>query len=215
MTRHDDRVSLEDMLNHSHEAVELLGDLGREELGRNRVMQLALTQLVEVVGEAANRVSESTRRRTPDVAWAKVMGMRNRLVHGYDVIRLRPAVGHDHKRPAAVGWRAAGIRQPDTCVAVTGDRSGAVFVANYKIQCEVVEIRQNKFDCCTVGETFVIGPRTPGGMCARAYAAVYPAALAMRFSEKIAWEKDDGTLDVMCPDQYVVYRLSRIKESAT
>ncbi len=88
-------------------------------------------------------------------------------------------------------------------------------MADCKIRCEVVEIRQNKFRCCTVGETFVIGPRTPGGMCARAYAAVYPPALAMRFSEKIAWEKDDGTLDLLCPDQDVVYRLSRIKEART
>ena len=86
MTRHDDQVSIGDMLNHSREAVVLLGGLSREELGRNRVVQLALTRLVEVVGEAANRVSESTQRQNPGIPWAKIIGMRNRLVHGYDVI---------------------------------------------------------------------------------------------------------------------------------
>ena len=51
MSKHDDRVSLKDMLSHSQEAAELLGNSGREELGRDRVMQLALTRLMEIVGD--------------------------------------------------------------------------------------------------------------------------------------------------------------------
>ena len=86
MSRHDDVTSMKDMLSHAREAVELLGDSGREELAGNRVMQLALTRLVEIVGEAAGRVSEATRRKHADIPWARIMGMRNRLVHGYDVI---------------------------------------------------------------------------------------------------------------------------------
>jgi uncharacterized protein with HEPN domain len=41
---------------------------------------------VEIVGEAANRVSEATQRAHPDIPWSNIIGMRNRLVHGYDVI---------------------------------------------------------------------------------------------------------------------------------
>ena len=85
-------------------------------------------------------------------------------------------------------------------------------MANYKIKCEVVQIVANKFKCSTLGQTFVIGPRTPEGMCARAYAAIYPASLAMRFAEKISWESEDGSVEVTCPDQDVVYRLTRMKE---
>jgi uncharacterized repeat protein (TIGR04076 family) len=85
-------------------------------------------------------------------------------------------------------------------------------MANYKIKCEVVQIVANKFKCSTLGQTFVIGPRTPEGMCARAYAAIYPASLAMRFSEDISWEQGRGYVDVMCPDNDVVYRLNRITE---
>lgn len=88
MSRRDDRVSLADMLTHAQEAVELLGDMSREELGRNRVLQLALTRLVEIVGEAANRVSDVTQQQTPKVPWRPIIGMRNRLIHGYDVIDL-------------------------------------------------------------------------------------------------------------------------------
>ena len=86
-------------------------------------------------------------------------------------------------------------------------------MANHKIRCEVVRIIENKFGCSNVGDVFVIGPRTPAGMCCRAFAAVYPAALAMRFSDKMAWESDDGHLDVMCPDHDVVYRLTRMDDS--
>jgi len=86
MSKGDDSLSLKDMLSHAREAVELLGNSSREELGRNRVMQLALTRLVEIVGEAANRVSEETRLANPKIPWPQIIGMRNRLVHGYDVI---------------------------------------------------------------------------------------------------------------------------------
>lgn len=86
-------------------------------------------------------------------------------------------------------------------------------MANYKIKCEVVQIVANKFKCSTMGQIFILGPRTPEGMCARAYASIYPAALAMRFSEDISWEQGRGYVDVMCPDNDIVYRLSRIKES--
>jgi len=86
MSRHDDKTSLKDMLSHAREAVELIGKTGREELGRDRVMQLALTRLVEIVGEADNRVSLEIRQKTPEIPWPQIVGMRNRLIHGYDVI---------------------------------------------------------------------------------------------------------------------------------
>jgi len=88
MTLHDDRVSLTDMFSHSREAAELLGDLSLEDLGQDRVLQLALTRLVEIVGEAANRVSPEARQRNPGIPWSQIIGMRNRLVHGYDVVDL-------------------------------------------------------------------------------------------------------------------------------
>ncbi len=88
MSRHDDRVSLADMLIHAREAVDLLGEASREEVKSDRVMQLALTRLVEIVGEAANRVSETTQQRHPEIPWPQMIGMRNRLVHGYDIVDL-------------------------------------------------------------------------------------------------------------------------------
>ena len=58
MSRRDDRVSLVDMLIYAKEAVALSSGTSLDEVVKNRVMQLALQKLVEIVGEAANRVSE-------------------------------------------------------------------------------------------------------------------------------------------------------------
>ncbi len=88
MSTRDDQVSIKDMLSYAVEATEMLGGESREELKRNRKMQLALTRLVEVVGEAANRISPEARCQYSKIPWLKIVGMRNRLVHGYDVIDL-------------------------------------------------------------------------------------------------------------------------------
>jgi len=82
----NDLVSMRDMESHAREAVALMGDVDAEALGKNRVLQLALTRLVEIVGEAANRVSQETRQAYTQIPWPQIIGMRNRLVHGYDVI---------------------------------------------------------------------------------------------------------------------------------
>lgn len=86
MSMRDDTVSMRDMLNHAREARDLLGDMSREALKNQRVLQLALTRLIEIVGEAANRVSRETQRIHSDIPWPSIIGMRNRLIHGYDVI---------------------------------------------------------------------------------------------------------------------------------
>ena len=98
MTRRDDRVFLVDMLNHAREAVDLLVTACSDDSKIDRVTELALRKLVEVVGEAANRVSTATQQRHPEIAWPQIIGARNRLVHGYDIVSpsiLRDIVRND------------------------------------------------------------------------------------------------------------------------
>jgi len=45
-------------------------------------------RLIEIVGEAATRVSEPARRRLPEMPWERIVGMRNRLVHAYFDVNL-------------------------------------------------------------------------------------------------------------------------------
>ena len=89
MSGRDDRVSLVDMLNHAEEAVVLLGEASLNDLAEDRVMELALRKLLEIVGEAASRVSGETQQCYQEILWPQIIGMRNRLVHGYDDISLK------------------------------------------------------------------------------------------------------------------------------
>jgi uncharacterized repeat protein (TIGR04076 family) len=99
-------------------------------------------------------------------------------------------------------------------VTITTQPESVKLMPNYRIKCEVVRV-DNGATCQKVGDTFPLWIRTPANMCCRAFVAVYPPALAMRFSDAMpGWETEDGHLDVMCPDQNVVYRLTRMKDEA-
>ena len=88
MSRHDDRVSLRQMLDHARKARAMSQGRSRAELDSDDMLQLALIRLVEVIGEAAWRVGKPTRQRHPEIPWADIVSMRNRLIHGYDVVDL-------------------------------------------------------------------------------------------------------------------------------
>ena len=68
MARHRDRddVRLSHMLRYSREAVSLAQFRTRPDLDTDRVLGLALVRLIEIVGEAASRVSTPTRQRHPE-----------------------------------------------------------------------------------------------------------------------------------------------------
>lgn len=46
-------------------------------------MSLALVRLLEIIGEAANGISQEMRDKYPQIAWRQMTNMRNRLIHGY------------------------------------------------------------------------------------------------------------------------------------
>ncbi len=86
MTLHNPIVWVLHMRDHAREAVDMVRGRSRADLDTDRQLNLALVRLVEVIGEAANRVSEDFRSRYPQVPWREAVGMRNRIIHGYDVI---------------------------------------------------------------------------------------------------------------------------------
>ena len=86
MARHDDAVRLRHMLDYAREAVALSHGRTRSEIDSDRIFNLAMTRLVEVIGESAARLSEATRQAHPQIPWPQVVAARNRLIHGYDQI---------------------------------------------------------------------------------------------------------------------------------
>ena len=88
MTRHDPLVRLHHMLDHAREAIQIAQGRKREDLDRDRLLNLALVRLLEIIGEAAARIPPAERKRWPTVPWADIVGLRNRLIHGYFEVDL-------------------------------------------------------------------------------------------------------------------------------
>jgi len=86
MPRHDYRTRMRHMLTHAEEAVSMAHGRSRADLDRDRQLNLSLVRLMEVVGEAAARVSPEGRQRYPAVPWPEIAGLRNRLIHAYDKV---------------------------------------------------------------------------------------------------------------------------------
>ena len=51
-------------------------------------LQDSVVRRLEIIGEAAGRISPKFRARHPEIPWHDMVGMRNRLIHGYDDIDL-------------------------------------------------------------------------------------------------------------------------------
>jgi uncharacterized protein with HEPN domain len=85
----EDEVLLRDMRDHAGKAVAACHTRSRPELDDDDVLAAALERFIEVIGEAASKVSDATRTELPKIPWSEIVGMRNRLVHGY------AAVDHD------------------------------------------------------------------------------------------------------------------------
>jgi len=86
------------MLDHSLEALAFAHGRSRADLDTDRLLNLALVRLLEIVGEAAARMPKETCSRYPQVPWAEVIGLRNRLIHGYDAVDfdvLWQIIAHD------------------------------------------------------------------------------------------------------------------------
>ncbi|MBI5115235.1 DUF86 domain-containing protein [Candidatus Poribacteria bacterium] len=86
MTKHADVIRYRHMLDYAKEAVSLSRGRMREDLDTDRTLNLSLTRLLEIIGEAASRVSKEERSNHPEIPWSQVVSMRNRLIHGYDSV---------------------------------------------------------------------------------------------------------------------------------
>lgn len=72
------------MRDHAQELVALTANRSRGDVDSDRVLAPAVVRLLEIIGEAASRVPIEERARRPEVPWTAIVGLRNRLIHGYD-----------------------------------------------------------------------------------------------------------------------------------
>jgi uncharacterized protein with HEPN domain len=84
--RDDDRIL--HMLTAASKAMNFIEGHTRSDLDDDEKLTLALTRLLEIVGEAATHVSEARKQSMPSIPWRQAIAMRNRLIHGYDGVDL-------------------------------------------------------------------------------------------------------------------------------
>ncbi|RDE14688.1 MAG: hypothetical protein C4K48_05660 [Candidatus Thorarchaeota archaeon] len=79
----DDKVRIQHMLDAVLEVIEFTHNKVRSDLDNDRKLKHALVRLLEIIGEAAVGMSENIMNKHPDIPWKEMIGMRNRLIHGY------------------------------------------------------------------------------------------------------------------------------------
>ena len=78
-----DRNRLRHMIEAAQEAVGYVEGLSREAFDSQRPLQHSVVRCIEVIGEAASRISPELRKAHPTIPWQDMTGMRNRLIHAY------------------------------------------------------------------------------------------------------------------------------------
>ena len=66
-----------------------LEGVSREEFYANEDKQGNVVRCIEIIGEAANHISEEIRKANTDVPWSSIIGMRNNLIHGYNEVNYK------------------------------------------------------------------------------------------------------------------------------
>jgi uncharacterized protein with HEPN domain len=76
------------MVDAAKEALFFIKGRKRSDLDTNRMLVLSLVKSIEIMGEAASKVTKESRDSHPEVPWLNIIGMRNRLIHVYFDIDL-------------------------------------------------------------------------------------------------------------------------------
>ena len=81
--RPDDLNRVRHMLEATREAFGFARERRRTDLDHDRMLLLSLVKALEMIGEAASKVTVETRDSFPEIPWSEIVAMRNRLIHVY------------------------------------------------------------------------------------------------------------------------------------
>jgi uncharacterized protein with HEPN domain len=81
--RDEDRVRILHMVEAAETVAQFMAGRSRDDLDEDRKLLFAVVRAIEILGEAASKISPETRAAVPQVPWGAIVSMRNRLIHGY------------------------------------------------------------------------------------------------------------------------------------
>ncbi len=79
----DNSQRIRDMRDYAEKAIRLSKGKTRADLDSDEMYLLAMLRCIEVIGEAASKVSAEVRAQYPHIPWKITISIRNRLIHGY------------------------------------------------------------------------------------------------------------------------------------
>lgn len=83
-----DEVRLRHMVDAARKAIAFTQNRIRTDLDNDEILALAVVRLIEILGEAAKNVSQTTKDRFPEIPWRQIAGTRDRLSHAYFDVNL-------------------------------------------------------------------------------------------------------------------------------
>jgi uncharacterized protein with HEPN domain len=83
-----DEAYLLDILIAARKALQFLDGMTWQHFAQSELHQNAVIRPLEIIGEAARRISQDTRDAHPEIPWEQMIGMRNRLIHEYFRVNL-------------------------------------------------------------------------------------------------------------------------------
>jgi uncharacterized protein with HEPN domain len=86
--RPEDRVRLRHIADALNSAGDFVEGRPREDLDQDQMLVFALVHALQIVGDAATRITAETQSQHPEIPWSTIIGMRHRLVHAYFDINL-------------------------------------------------------------------------------------------------------------------------------
>lgn len=86
MGNHDNTIYIKHMLDAFDTIEEYSANITIEQFANNRLIQDGVIRQLEIIGEAAKRVSQIYRDQYPNIPWAKMAGMRDKLIHDYEEV---------------------------------------------------------------------------------------------------------------------------------
>ena len=99
-----DTATLFDLVAACSRVIDYVRGANRLDLDADDRLRSACCYQIAVIGEAVKRLSPTTRSKHPEVPWKDIAGMRDRLIHGYDVVDLDELwKNSDCGRPGVVG----------------------------------------------------------------------------------------------------------------
>jgi uncharacterized protein with HEPN domain len=81
--RKDDAIRIRHMFEALNEALAFAEGKSRDDFMRDRMLVLSVVKCIEIIGEAASKITSETRTRHLDIPWVEIIAMRNRLIHVY------------------------------------------------------------------------------------------------------------------------------------